>query len=335
MDRLASPACSDPGSRSRMNLTGLWILIKDTFAQWSEDNPFQLAAALAYYTLFSLAPLLLIAIAVAGLVFGREASQSQVIGVTEDLLGVQSARAIQAMIESAGQKPDSGLFATAAGMILLLLGAGGVVGQLQDSLNAIWRVAPKTGRGIRGFLYDRLLSFSMVLSVGFLLLVSLVISAVLTAVTGIVGGFLPIDAATGHILDLVVSVAFITLLFAAIYKFVPDVRIAWRDVWIGAGITSLMFSVGKFLIGFYLGYSSVTSVYGAAGSLVTLLLWVYYSSLMFFFGAELTQVYATRYGSKAVSSKNASTDGTVKVPGSVKRKKRTDEESDRSQQFLA
>jgi membrane protein len=178
-----------------------------------------------------------------------------------------------------------------------------VVGQLQDSLNTIWRVAPKTGRGILGFLHDRLISYSMVLSVGFLLLVSLVISAVLSAVSGILGGFLPIDAATAHTLDLVVSFGFITLLFAVIYKFVPDVRIAWSDVWIGAAATSLLFSVGKFLIGFYLGHSTVASIYGAAGSLVTLLLWIYYSSLMFFFGAELTQVYATRYGSKVPAVK--------------------------------
>jgi membrane protein len=288
-----------------MNPKGLCMLVKDTFVQWSEDNPFQLAAALAYYTLFSMAPLLLIAIAVAGLVFGREVSQNQIIGVIEDLVGVQSARAIQAIIEIASQRPDSGFFASAIGMIFLLLGAGGVVGQLQNSLNAIWRVVPKTGRGIMGFLQDRLVSYSMVLSVGFLLLVSLVISAVLTAVSGIVGGFLPISAATAHILDLVVSFVFITLLFAIIYKFVPDVQIAWRDVWIGAATTSLLFSVGKFLIGFYLGHSTVTSIYGAAGSLVTLLLWVYYSSLMFFFGAELTQVYATRYGSQVTSAKNA------------------------------
>ena len=287
-----------------MNLKGLWSLVKDSVVQWSEDNPFQSAAALAYYTLFSMAPLLLIAIAVAGLVFGREASQNQIIGAIEDLAGIQIARAIEAIVESAGQRPDSGFFATAIGMIFLLLGAGGVVGQLQHSLNTIWRVVPKSGRGIMGFLQDRLLSYAMVLSVGFLLLVSLVISAVLTAVSGIVGGYLPIDAATAHILDLVVSFAFITLLFAVIYKFVPEVRIAWRDVWIGAATTSLLFSVGKFLIGFYLGHSTVTSIYGAAGSLVTFLLWVYYSSLMFFFGAELTQVYATRYGSKVASAGN-------------------------------
>ena len=297
----------EENSRRVMNLKGLWTLIKDTFAQWSDDNPFQLAAALAYYTLFSMAPLLMIAIAVAGLVFGQEASQNQVIGIIEDLVGAQGARAIQEIIESAGQRPDAGFFATLVGMILLLLGAGGVVGQLQDSLNTIWRVVPKTSRGIMGFLQDRLVSYSMVLSVGFLLVVSLVISAVLTAVSGIVGGFLSIDAATAHVLDFVVSFAFIMLLFAIIYKFVPDVRIAWRDVWIGAATTSLLFSVGKFLIGFYLGHSTVASIYGAAGSLVTLLLWVYYSSLMFFFGAELTQVYATRYGSRAVAAEKAQT----------------------------
>jgi membrane protein len=156
-----------------------------------------------------------------------------------------------------------------------------------------------------GFLQDRLVSYSMVLGVGFLLIVSLVVSAVLTAVAGIVGGFLPIDAATAHPLDLVVLFAFITLLFAVIYRFVPDVRIAWRDVWIGAATASLLFSVGEFFIGIYLGHSTVTSIYGAAGSLVTLLLWVYYSSLMFFFDAELTQVFATRYGSRVTSVENA------------------------------
>jgi len=281
-----------------LNLKGLWLLGRDAFFQWIDDNPFQMGAALAYYTLFSIAPLLLIAIAVAGSVFGREASQNQIIGAIQDLVGFESARAIQAIIESAGRRPDSGFLATATGMVLLLLGAAGVVGQLQDSLNAIWRVAFKTGRGLKGFVQDRLISYTMVLGVGFLLVVSLVVSALLTAVSGIVGGYLTIEAATAQSLDLIVSFALITLLFAVIYKYVPDVRIAWSDVWLGAATTSLLFAAGKFLIGFYLGHSTITSIYGAAGSLVTLLLWVYYSSLMFFFGAELTQVYATRYGSK-------------------------------------
>jgi membrane protein len=285
-----------------LSLKGMWLLVRDAFYQWFDDNPFQMGAALAYYTLFSMAPLLLIAIAVAGLVFGREASQNQIIGVIEGVVGFQSARAIQSIVESAGQRPDSGFLATVAGLILLLLGAGGVVGQLQDSLNTIWRVVPRSGRGIAGFFQDRLVTYSMVLGVGFLLLVSLVISAAVTAVSGIVGSFLPIDAAAAHTLYLVVSFAFITVLFAMIYKFVPDVRIAWGDVWIGAATASVLFLAGKVLIGLYLGYSTVASIYGAAASLVTLLLWVYYSSVMFFFGAELTQVYAHRHGSRVAAS---------------------------------
>ena len=291
----------EQSSTRAITLKALWMLIKDTFVQWLDDNPLQLAAALAYYTLFSIAPLLLIAIAVAGLVFGRDASQLQIIGVIEDFIGVRGAQAIQAIIESAGQRPDSGFFASVIAIIFLFLGAGGVVGQLQESLNTIWRVVPRTGRGVRGFLQDRLISYLMVLSVGFLLLVSLIISAALAVISGILGGFLTIDAATAYALDLAFSFAFNTLLFAAIYKLVPDVRIEWRDVWMGAAMTSLLFSAGKFLIAFYLGHSTTTSIYGAAGSVVTLLLWIYYSSLMFFFGAKLTQVYASRYGSKAIS----------------------------------
>lgn len=297
-----------------LNLRGLWLLVRDAFFQWIDDNPFQMGAALAYYTLFSIAPLLLIAIAVAGAVFGREASQNQIIGAMQDLVGLQSARAIQAIVESAGQRPDSGLFATITGMGLLLLGAAGVVGQLQDSLNAIWRVTPRTGGGILGFVQDRLVSYSMVLGVGFLLIVSLIVSALLSALSGIVGGILTIDAATAHSLDLIVSFALITSLFAVIYKYVPDVPIAWSDVWLGAAATSLLFAAGKFLIGFYLGHSTVASIYGAAGSLVTLLLWVYYSSLMFFFGAELTQVYATRYGSKVTYGGEAQRAGPASEP---------------------
>jgi membrane protein len=307
VEHFVEPACCVRSAGKAMTLKGLWLLVRDAFFQWIDDNPFQMGAALAYYTLFSIAPLLLIAIAVAGSVFGRDVSQVQIIGAIQDIVGLHSARAILALIENAGQTPDSGFFATVAGMILLLLGAAGVIGQLQDSLNAIWRVASKTGRGIMGFVQDRLVSYSLVLGVGFLLVVSLVVSALLTAISGILSGFLPIDVATAHIFGIVVAFLFIALLFAVIYKFVPDVRIAWRDVWIGAATASLLFSVGKFFIGFYLGHSMVTSIYGAAGSLVTLLLWVYYSSLMFFFGAELTQVYATRYGSRVSAAETANT----------------------------
>jgi membrane protein len=290
----------------------LWHLVKMAFTQWSEDKPFQLAAALAYYTLFSLAPLLLIAIAVAGLVFSREAAQNQILAGLGDIVGLDAARAIQSMVENAGQKQNSGVVATTVGSALLLFGAGGVVGQLQDALNTIWGVEPKSGRGIWGFIKDRFVSFSMVLGVGFLLLVSLIVSAVLTAVTRMIGGWLPEAATLAYILDLVVSFGFTTLLFALIYKYMPDVRIAWRDVWVGAAMTSFLFSVGKILIGLYLGRSTVTSIYGAAGSLVTLMLWVYYSSLIFFFGAECTQVFARQFGSGVVPAENAEKVGTQK-----------------------
>jgi membrane protein len=297
-DNLMAPASRIRTRGTIITPKGLCLLMRVAFYQWVADNPFQMGAALAYYALFSIAPLLLIVIAVAGSIFGRDASQDQMITAIQDLIGIQSARLIQAMIESAGQKPDSGFFATVAGMILLLLGAGGVVGQLQDSLNTIWRVASKTGRGIMGFVEDRLISYSMVLGIGFLLVISLVVSTGLNALAEFFGAYLSFDAMTAYLVDFVASFAIITFLFALIYKFVPAATVAWNDVWIGAATTSLLFSLGKFLIGFYLGHSSVTSIYGAAGSLVTLLLWVYYSSLMFFFGAELTQVYAIHYGSK-------------------------------------
>ena len=295
-----------------MKVRTLRWLFEKTFIQWSEDKPFQLGAALAYYTLFSLAPLLLIAIAVAGFAFGREMAQNQIVESIAEIVGVQTARTVQALLDSAGQRPEQGFFATALGTVLLLVGAGGVVGQLQDSLNTIWGVTPKTGRGMFGFLKDRFVSYSLVLGVGFLLLVSLVISAGLTAVSRLLGGLLPGGETLAHGVDLGVSFAFITLLFALIYRFVPDVRIKWRDVWIGAAMTSFLFSAGKVLIGIYLGRSSVTSVYGAAGSLVTLLLWVYYSSLIFFFGAEFTQVYASNFGSGVVPAENAAELGSKK-----------------------
>ena len=264
-----------------------------------------LAAALSYYTLFSLAPLLTIAIAMAGLFFGQEAAQNQVVETTRGLVGKESAQAIQEMIQSAGEKPAAGIISTLFGVIALLFGAGGVVGQLQASLNKVWGVAPKPGQGVWGFIRQRFVSYAMVLSIGFLLLVSLVVSAVLSGMSRLLGNMFGGAEALVHGLDLFVSFAFITLLFALIYKFLPDARIRWKDVWIGAVFTSLLFTIGKSLIGLYLGNSGVTSVYGAAGSLITVLLWVYYSALIFFFGAELTRVYATEYGSGVAPADNA------------------------------
>jgi len=279
-------------------------MLKETFNQWSEDKPFQLAASLAYYTLFSLAPLLLIAITIAGLVFGREATQQQIINTFGGLVGPQGAQAIQGMLQGASQ-PKSGVLGTILGLVTLLIGAGGVVGQLQDSLNTIWGVAPKPGRGLLGMVQDRFVSLGMVLGVGFLLLVSLVVSTVLSAAIHFMSGVLPGGEALWHIVELVVSFGFVTLLFALIYKVLPAVAIAWRDVWVGAGMTALLFMVGKLLIGLYLGRSGIGSAYGAAGSLVLVLVWVYYSGLIFFFGAEFTQVYANTYGTGVKPGKGA------------------------------
>jgi membrane protein len=280
-----------------MKRKSLWQFAKDVFTQWMGDEPFLLASSLSYYTLFSLAPLLIIAIAVAGFVFGQEAAQNQIVETIGGMVGRESAEAIQGMIKNASNKPKTGMISTVIGAVTLLIGAGGVVGQLQLSLNKIWEVEPKSGQGIWVFIRQRFMSFAMVLAVGFLLLVSLVMTALLTGFSQYIGSLIGSAAFVGHLLDIIVSFGFVTLLFAMIYKFLPDVQIQWKDVWIGAALTSVLFTVGKYLIGLYLGSSGVNSAYGAAGSLVTVLLWVFYSSLIFLLGAEFTQGYATTYGS--------------------------------------
>ena len=288
-----------------MKQRSAWRFLKDVVAQWIEDQPFQLAAALSYYTLFSLAPLLIIAISVAALAFGREAAQNQIVGTIQDMVGKESAQAIQEMIQRASNKPATGIISTVVGIVALLFGAGGVVGQLQTSLNTIWGVVAKSGQGVWGFIRQRFISFAMVLAIGFLLLVSLVITALLTGLTKYLGNLIGGAALLAHAVDILLSFAFVSVLFAMIYKFLPDVRIQWRDVAVGAALTSFLFTIGKFFIGLYLGSSGVTSAYGAAGSLITVLLWVYYSALIFFLGAEFTQVYASQYGSGVVPAKNA------------------------------
>lgn len=285
-----------------MNFKNAWNLLKQTGSEWSEDKVPRLGAALAYYTVFSIAPLLIIAIAVAGLVFGDEAARGGVQAQLTSFLGKDSAEAINDMIKSAS-KPSSGIIATIIGIVTLLFGASGVFGQLKDSLNTIWEVEPKPGRGIMGVIKDRFLSFTMVLGIGFLLLVSLMISTGIDAVKGYVFGdnlgFI------FQVLNFVVSFGVITLLFALIYKILPDVEIQWRDVWIGAAVTALLFTIGKFLISLYISKSAPDSSYGAAGSLILILIWIYYSAQILFFGAEFTQVYANQYGSHVVASEAA------------------------------
>jgi membrane protein len=278
-------------------------LLKETFREWSEDGASRLAAALAYYTTFSLAPLLVLIIAIAGLVGGHEAAQNQTMSQVEDLLGTEGREFVQGMIESAS-KPATGLTATLIGVVTLLFGALGVFGELQNSLNTIWEVKPRPAQslldGIKRFIGRRLLSFTMVLGIGFLLLASLVVSAAVSAFAEYIGTRWPLANFWLELINFLVSFAVIMLLFAMIFKFLPEIRIAWKDVWLGAAVTSALFSLGKFLIGFYLGRSEVGNTFGAAGSLAILLIWIYYSAQILFFGAEFTQVYANRYGSKIV-----------------------------------
>jgi membrane protein len=285
-----------------MNARVLWSLIKQTFAEWYEDKVPGLGAALAYYSVFSIAPLLLISIAFAGLLFERSAAQQQIIEQVQGFVGEDAARAIEKMIEKASA-PATSTWALVTGLLVLVFGAGGAFGQLQDALNTIWEVAPRPGRGLKGIIRDRFLSFTMVLGVAFLLLVSLVISAAIAAVSGFFGDFL--GRAIAHVVNFVASFGVTTILFAMIYKILPDREVAWRDVWIGAVVTSVLFTAGKFVIGIYLGRSGVTSIFGAAGSLVGILLWVYYSSQILLLGAEFTQVYANRFNSRIRPTANA------------------------------
>jgi membrane protein len=288
----------------QMSLKVIWKLLSETYLKWSEDHAQGLGAALAFYTVFSLAPLLLIVIAIAGLVFGQEAAEGQIIGQIQGLVGEESAVAIQGILENV-RKPATGLIATALATVTLLFGATGVFAQLQEALNTIWGVETKPGLGILQILRNRFLSFLTVLGSGFLLLASLVLSAGLAAIGHRLEYLLSGPGFLIQVINFLVSFGVITALFAMIYKMLPDVSIQWSDVWIGAGMTSLLFTIGKFLIGLYLGKSDVGVVYGAAGSLIVILLWVYYAAQIFLLGAEFTAVYASSHGSRLETSKNA------------------------------
>ncbi len=272
-------------------------LLKQTFAEWLEDKAPQLGAALAYYTVFSLAPLILVLLAVVGLIFQNDPAGAWK-KITEQMsyfLDKSVVDVVQNIAQKAAQ-PSKGWLATAIGVLLALFGASGVFGQLQDALNTIWGVKPKPGAGILGFLRARFLSFAMVGGVCFLLLVSLTLESVLKAfshwVQALVPGGIVIALAVYWIFDLGVVI----LLFGIIFKFLPDAKIHWRDVWIGAVMTAIFFAIGKWALGLYLGSGSAASAYGAASSLITVLLWVYYSSQILLFGAEFTQVYACQAG---------------------------------------
>jgi membrane protein len=294
-------------------------ILKLSYQGWKEDKASRLSAALAYYTIFSLAPLLVIIIAITGLFWQRDAVQLQVMNQIQGLVGEQGATFVSDLLASASN-PAEGITATIIGIITLLFGALGVFNELHNSLNIIWEVKEEETKGflqtIKKVIFDRFLSFTMILGIGFLLLVSLVISAGLSAVQETIGNAIPLSEIFLQIVNLVISIAVITVLFALIYKFLPDAEIAWRDVWLGAFVTAVLFSLGKMLIGIYLGNSAVASSFGAAGSLVLLLVWIYYSAQILFFGAEFTEVYANNYGSKILpeGEEAASPTGEVAQP---------------------
>jgi len=273
-------------------------LFWETVPAFTQQKIPQLGAALAFYTIFAIAPLFLICLALAGLCFGDQAASHQLFGQLSSLVGDKGAQALEAMV-AAANKPKASMIATIIGFATLFLSATTVFIQLQDGLNTVWNVTREPGRGLRHFVMDRLLSFAMMAAIAFLLLVSLILNAFLAALGKYMQGFVANEVILQTV-NFVVSLGVITVLFAAIFKILPDVKIRWRDVWIGALSTALLFDFGKFLLGFYLGRGSVGSAYGAAGSFVIVLMWVYYSAQILLFGAKYTEQYANRFGSKFV-----------------------------------
>jgi membrane protein len=287
-----------------MGLKTAWAVLREAGKEWVEDNATRLSAALAFYTILSIAPLFVIAVAIAGAVFGQDAATGALTDQLRGLLGDAGAEVAKTTVEHA-DKPKTGTFATIIGVVTLLLGASGVFGELQGALNAIWNVKPKTDRGIWEKIRDRFLSFGMVLVVGFLLLISLVITTALTAFGSYLEGLAPGVPVLMQVANFLASFLVVTALFALIFKYLPDVEVAWRDVWFGAFVTAMLFTVGKYAIGLYLGKAGVGTPFGAAGSLVAFVVWVYYSGLIVFFGAELTQVTARHAGREIKPTENA------------------------------
>jgi membrane protein len=287
-----------------MDIKGAWLLAKDAAKDWNKDNASLYSAALAYYTLFSMAPLLLITVAIAGLVFGERAAQGQLVSQLQVLVGSQSAEIIQRVMASMN-KPQQNVLAAIIGTATLLVGASGVFIQLQTALNSLWRITLKPQAGWRVLLRTRLLSFSIVAGSGFLLLVSLIISAVLSALDSWLDRYIPGASLISQVTNMLIGLAVTGTVFAAIFKVLPDASMRWRDVWTGGLVTAVLFNIGRFFIGLYLGKSSVASGYGAAASIILLLLWVYYSAMILFYGSEFTKLYAQRYGSKIVPATHA------------------------------
>ncbi len=273
-------------------------LLKKACSAWVEDDAPSLGAAMAFYTIFSLAPVLMVTLAVAGFAFGQKAAEGEILLQLQALVGETGARAVQTVIQSA-DRPVLGVVASTIAIGTVLVGASGAFIELQAALDKIWRVKRRSESVFLGAIRKRFLSFGLVLGTGFLLLASLVLSAALGAVGKFMGNLLPGPVFLLELVNSLLSFGAIMLLLATIFKFVPDTEIAWRDVWIGAAVASLLFTIDKALLGFYLGRSTVASAYGAAGSLVIIMVWIYYSAQILFFGAEVTHVYTNKYGSRA------------------------------------
>lgn len=287
----------------------VWNIVKETFEDYIEDNALSRGAAIAYYTVLSIGPLLVICIAIAGLVFGQKAAQGAIVGQLQGMMGDQAAELIQTAIKSASNT-TSGIWATILGLATLLFTVSGVFGELQSTLNYIWKAEPKGG--VSGLLRARAASLGLVATLGFLLIISLVLSAGLTALGDYLKLFLPGTALLLQIANVVISYLIVSALFAAVYKILPDRRLEWKDVAVGALATAALFTVGKTLIGMYIGSSSMATSYGAASSLVIILVWIYYSSQIFLLGAEFTKVWASHHGSEEAFKAR-----TAAVPGAV------------------
>lgn len=287
-----------------MNLRKVVRLLQKTFQEWQKDKASRIAAALAYYTVFSISPLLVIAIAIAGAFFGQETAQQEITDQLTGLVGEDGIQPILVALNNISQPKIRGL-ASLISIGVLVLGASGIFAQLQDALNTVWKVKPQPGKGILPFLRKRFSSFLMVLAIGFLLILSLILSTVVTMVSKYRTDFLPGSQILWENLDFIVSLGLMTFLFGLMFKYVPDVKIAWKDVFVGSIITALLFIFGKFLLGVYISKGSLGSAYGAAGSLIVFLAWVYYSAQIILLGAEFTQVYSQMYGSKIRPNKHS------------------------------
>ncbi|HEX2249428.1 MAG TPA: YihY/virulence factor BrkB family protein [Gemmatimonadales bacterium] len=287
----------------------LGSIFRRALAGWWNDEVPRLGASLAYYTLFSLAPILVIAIAIGGLVFGEEAVRGELVGQIQGLLGRRGAEGVQSLLEGAAQ-PASSIAASAAGIVTFFVTSTGAFLELQTALNLIWRVKPSSsGSFFKALVMQRLISFALVVALGFLLVTSLVVSAGLAAIHKYMGDTFPGVLVVWEALNVVVSLGVITLLFAMVYKVLPDVKLAWRDVWVGGLVTAGLFTIGKLVIGLYLGTTSVASTYGAAGSVIVILVWVYYSAQIVLLGAEFTREYVETFGRRPPPEEFAEEDG--------------------------